>query len=478
MTLIHGFDTVRDLWKHQLDALKIAGGKKDFALFFEPGCGKTLTAITLARFKMFMQRRALKTLVLCPPIVIKNWKSEWLEASKFKHDEVLCLLGTGANRAKLMKDTKAKVVIMNYESLLMEPLMKEIYRWGPEVLIFDESHRCKALKSKRTKEAVKLSKHPTVMNRYILTGTPILNSPMDIFSQFLILDKGETFGQNFFTFRGKYFVDKNARMPSHIHFPQWVIREGALGEITKKIEAKSVFVAKKDCLDLPPLIKKTISVSLAPEQKRAYNAMLKDFLTVVDGKLAVAQLALTKALRLMQIVSGFVSVEDDDETIHEFKDNPRRDALRDLLSDLEGQKVIVWASFRHNYGVIRDVCESIGLNYVEIHGDIPNAQKYKNVDTFNNDPDCAVCIGHPGSGGIGINLVAAACSVFYSRSFSLEHDLQAEARNHRGGSERHETVVRYDLCAEETIDEAIMKRLAEKQAISDKVILDLALELR
>ena len=83
-----------------------------------------------------------------------------------------------------------------------------------------------------------------------------------------------------------------------------------------------------------------------------------------------------------------------------------------------------------------------------------------------------------GSGGIGINLVAASYAIFYSRSFSLEHDLQAEARNYRGGSERHTKITRIDIVARDTIDEHIQKALSDKQNISETLLKEIGHEMQ
>jgi hypothetical protein len=81
--------------------------------------------------------------------------------------------------------------------------------------------------------------------RYLLTGTPILNSPLDIFSQYRALDSGKTFGKSFFAFRAHYFYDKNANMPRHVHFPNWQIRPTSYDELNEKIYAKAMRVEKK-----------------------------------------------------------------------------------------------------------------------------------------------------------------------------------------------------------------------------------------
>ena len=235
-------------------------------------------------------------------------------------------------------------------------------------------------------------------------------------------------------------------------------------------------VAKKsECLDLPPLVKKEIFIELSKEQRRIYEELKTDLITYINDKACTAPLALTKALRLQQIVSGFVVGEDDENQKHEIviKDNPRAKALEELLRELTPHhKVIVWAVFKNNYETIRQICGKLKIKHVEVHGSIPSRTKFENVDKFNTDDNRRVFLGHPLSGGIGINLIASSVSIFYSRNFSLGQDVQAEARNYRGGSEIHEKVTRIDLVAKDTIDEVIQKALANKQEISDKLLRD------
>jgi SNF2 family DNA or RNA helicase len=138
--------------------------------------------------------------------------------------------------------------------------------------------------------------------------------------------------------------------------------------------------------------------------------------------------------------------------------------------------VIVWAVFRENYERIRKVCHKLKAGYVELHGDVAEGKRQENIHKFNNDDEVRVLIGHPGSGGIGVNLIAASYAVFYSRTFSLEHSVQAEARNYRGGSDIHESVTRIDLCCEGTIDEDVQKKLADKMEIGEAVLRQIALE--
>jgi SNF2 family DNA or RNA helicase len=478
-------------WKHQLEAIDRARDVNEFALFFEMGAGKTMTAINILREKCNRERKLLRTLILCPPIVIPNWRDEWLKNSKIEKKDIILLQGTGAQRLALLEKLAfrptddmegntvirpmGKIVIANYETLNIKGVLPALLRWGPEAVVYDESHKLKNIKSVRTKQSIELS--AVAKYRYILSGSPVLNSPLDLFAQFLVLDGGETFGKNFFAFRGRYFYDKNSGMPKQRYFPNWQILPGAADDINEKIYRKAMRVEKKDCLDLPPYVTKTIKVSMTPRQEELYKSMKKDFIAVFNDKAITATLAITKGLRLQQIASGYVKDIDGEEHVIE-KESPKQAALKELLEELTpNHKVLIWAVWKANYEAIRDVCRGLNIEFVEVHGEVGEKDKLAAVDRFNSDSKCRVFIGHPGSGGIGINLVSASYSIFYSRNFSLEHSLQAEARNYRGGSNIHEKVTRIDLVTEGTIDEIIAEKLAKKEEVSYALLRDISLEL-
>lgn len=467
-----------DLWEHQKKCISLAKDLNEFALFFDMGTGKTRTAIELLRHKYNNADKILKTLILCPVIVTKNWQNEFLKFSKIPDHEISILEGSHTIRTERLKISSANIFVMNYEGLLMEDVFNQLVKMRFQILILDESHKCKNMTAKRTKRAILLS--DLAYTKYLLSGTPVLNSPMDIFSQYRILDGGKTFGKNFYAFRGGYFFDKNVGMPSQKHFPDWKIKKGSFEKLNSLIYKKAMRVKKEDCLDLPPLVRQTIFVEMDPTQEKIYKQMKKDFIAFVQNRgkteASVAELAITKALRLLQIVSGFIKTEDGNEI--SLKETPKQKALKELLEEITpNHKVIVWAVFRENYAQIRRTCEELSIKYVEVHGDVMPVEKFKAVDAFNSDPEVKLLIGHPGSGGIGINLVEASYAIFYSRNFSLESDLQAEARNYRGGSEKHAKITRIDLVVKDTIDELVQKSLANKIEIGEKMLRAIALEL-
>ena len=118
-------------------------------------------------------------------------------------------------------------------------------------------------------------------------------------------------------------------------------------------------VKKEECLDLPPLVRKTIKVELSPEQKKLYKQMKEELVAFVNDKACVASIALVKALRLMQITSGFITAEDEDIS---FKKTPRREALKELLEQITPHsKVLIWSVFKDNYKTIREVSDELKI---------------------------------------------------------------------------------------------------------------------
>jgi len=475
-----------ELWDHQKKAIDIYKPLSKFGLFFDVGTGKTATAIGMLRQKYLKHNTLLPTIILCPPIVISNWKHEIMQWTNVQSRDIHELRGPIAARIELVSEIISKkktgILITNYEALINEKFLQVLRGFRAQAIVADESHKIKNPGARRTKRCFTLG--DGVPYRIIMSGSPILRNAMDLWSQFRFLDSGDTFGNNFYEFQSRYFVNKNAKA-RHINFPDWRPRKEMEAEITHKIDRLSMRIRKDECLDLPPLVKKVEYVELSKDQAKMYAEMKKDFIAYMGGDVVVAQNALTKALRLQQIVSGHVpmeALESGDKKMRHFTKTPREQALRDILSQVAyDNKVIVWAVFRANYESIRNVCKELGLGYVEIHGEVSDKLRDKGVHRYNHDPDVRVCIGHPGSGGIGINLVdqlsSQSYSIFFSRNFSLEFDIQAEARNYRGGSERYEKVTRIDLVAKDTIDEHIISCIREKKVISASILRDIVSEI-
>jgi SNF2 family DNA or RNA helicase len=463
-------------WQQQAYDKFFNDGLTGFALLADPGCGKTYAAITILR-TLAATKNTSRVLVICPSVVINNWKAETVKYSEHKDDLGKVFPLTDAKkRVQTMSEIAhlgySGVVVTNYESFDNEVFYGLVSKWLPHVIVCDELHRIKSYKSKRAKNIVKLGERASF--RLGLTGSAILNSPMDLFMQWKFIDQGKSFGTNFFNFRNAYFFDANSKWAGKAnYFPKWEPNPGKFHQLSDSIKRSSIRVVKDECLDLPPLIKKTIKLQMSPKQKRAYEQMHRDFIAFVDNggdrpAAVVAQLALTKALRLMQIASGFAAVEEGEGVV--FPENPKLDAIEKILEDNPDAKVIIWCSYKANYTAIGERLTKLKVPHVFITGEQDAKEKQQAIDSFQNDPKIPVVVANRRSGGIGINLTASPLSVTFSRNFSLEEELQSEARNYRSGSEIHESITQIDLIMEGTIEEQIVEALKNKSNISEIIL--------
>lgn len=436
-------------------------------------CGKTRSVIEIMRNIFNTESKIKRTLILGPTAVIYNWKNEIEKFSKIPAERVyVCASGTSRD-LKLQKaiDQGALIITINYEALVATKIKDLILKWKPEILICDESHKIKSPTAQRSKavfETAKLTQH-----RLILTGTPILKNTMDAFMQFKILDLGKTFGLNFFTFRANYFMDKNAAWAGkQNHFPLWVPRPDKEKELLAKIANKAHVVYTKDCLDLPPYLNIIEKVSLNPEQKKAYEEMRDFFVTFVKENAenpAIATIAPVKAIRMMQICAGHVTLDNKD-TI-DFGNTPKLERLAELIEEIRhNHKFIVWTAFKHDNKMACDLLTKLGIKFVKITGDQSTQEKQQAVDDFQNDPNVQGVVSTLSAGGTGITLTKASYSFVLSRNFSLGDNLQARARNYRAGSQIHEKIINIDLVVDGSVEEKVAQAINSKEEIGKLVL--------
>lgn len=485
-----------ELWSHQKLAIERAKNARYYALHFGCGTGKTLTAIEIMKYRFNTERRIMRTMIYTPPIVVESFRQEWFRYSKIDRKDVIALTGTAAQRIKEFKkhaynekgERRGKVFITNYESLRMPELYEELKKWQPEVSVHDESHRMKNPSSKTAKlldDLVNKFSMPSL--RLNLTGTAVLNTPMDLFQQVKILAGGFPTLEslvtgrhitNYFTFRATYFEDKNAKWKgSENYFPNFQPKPSTHELFGRLLSSFSMSVNKEDCLSLPDQVDVTIPVPLTKEQRADYDKFSRDMVLNVGGNNYTADLALVKGLRLMQLASGFISgLSQPDATEsqpiqYEYKDTEREKALKYLLEEIcveQGKKTLVWGVWSQNYETIKRVCDELKIKYVVCNGTVSAKAKEEARKSFVEDPDVKVWLGHPTSGGIGISLIVAHYAIWYSRNFSLEAYEQARARSHRGG--QTQKVTNYHLVAQDSIEPEIVEALQNKQDIAEVIL--------
>lgn len=193
---------------------------KGFGLLFEMGCGKTLTAIMIAG-TAYQMGKVEKVLVVAPTSVCSVWPKDFAEFADFKAN-IKVLLGDKNRRLKLLNDLdnfpfKAlKVAVINYESTWREGIFDALYEWNADMIICDESQRIKSHDAEQSKAMHKLGDQAKY--KLILSGTPVQNNAIDLYSQYRFLDP-TIFGTNFYQFEQNdltELVDKLAIEPEAV----------------------------------------------------------------------------------------------------------------------------------------------------------------------------------------------------------------------------------------------------------------------
>lgn len=458
-------------FKNQKVGLYYTASIMPFALLWEMGTGKTRTAIET--FVYHRKRGNVdKCLVVCPLSVMDNWESEINKWSNCTSD---VLRGSKDQKVEILANSLADFIIMNYESIAT--IIEALTGWidSGTMIIADESTKVKNPSAKRSKALVKLGY--ATKYKIIMTGTPVTQHAYDLFTPFLFLDSGETFGLKYDDFLARYFYQYGYK---------YVPLPGALEKISNRMYTRALRFLKKDCLDLPDKMYVERIVDLPEYNRQKYNEMVQLAITQIENSEKVtAAIILVQLLRLSQITSGFVKDVCGQEI--PFTDNPKLNALEDIFEELgleengitngngetieeNHNKVVVWTRFTHDVESIMALCRRMNIGAVSLYGEIEEQQRSKNVAKFQEDKNTKVLVGTTATGGLGINLTAGNTVVYYSNSYSLQDRLQSEDRTHRAGQLQKVTYI--DILAKNTIDQGIVKILKQKKNVADVVTKD------
>jgi superfamily II DNA or RNA helicase len=451
-----------------------------YGLFMEQGTGKTKVILDLTA-DLYLKggsKGKIDTLVIIAP---NGVHAQWINEQVGTHlSEAVPYRGayTNANpnpeEKAAMKATLAykeglRIFAVHVDSLSHkkgQEFLREVLTGSRALLAVDESSRIKDLNSKRTKYIVNVAK--LAPYRLIATGTPVSQGVEDLYSQFYFLNKNILGYDSFFSFRNHF-----CRMGGYQN--KKIVGYVNEDELKAKIDSYTYRVLKDDCLDLPKKNFIRREVLFTTEQRKVYDQMRKDFFLSLDSGVMTARMALTRIIRLQQIVSGFISAgakKDElgrivEPAVYQELPNGRADAAVDIIREAQG-KVIVWVKFEGDHKLLTRALDAAGIQWVDYVGPTPQKDRKKNIDRFREDPDCKVFISSPKSGGTGLNLTCASEVIWYSRDFSLENELQANDRCHRIGQER---VVNYHyLVTPRTVDERIDKLLRGKLSVAENLI--------
>ncbi|GAA6037551.1 hypothetical protein NBRC10512_002557 [Rhodotorula toruloides] len=475
------------------------------------GLGKTLQSITILasmhheRAERYKATRApdavhLPSLIVCPPTLTSHWQHEIKTYAKALRPVIYA--GPRAEREQLVRNfAKYDAVIMSYDVARNDIELLAPIDW--HYCILDEGHIIKNGKTKLTK-AVKSLK---AIHRLILSGTPIQNNVLELWSLFDFLMPG-------FLGSEKAFNDRFGKPIAASRDAKSSSKEQEAGALALEALHKQVlpFILrrlKEDVLDdLPPKIIQDYHVELSPLQKQLYDDFShSQAKQLVDGEVKSSSTAkpqhVFQALQylrklvnhpalvfkpeLPQHQAALAKVAGADASIRDLAHAPKIRALQQVLLDcgigassasdsvsdeaVSQHRALIFCQQKMMLDIVEnDLLRKLmpSVTYMRLDGSTDVSKRHAICQTFNADPsiDCLLLTTHVG--GLGLNLTGADTVIFVEHDWNPMKDLQAMDRAHRLGQKRVVNV--YRLIMRGTLEEKIMGLQRFKLNIASTVV--------
>jgi len=416
----------------------------------EMGLGKTLQALTMIQLEIERGEK-LPSLVICPTTLVWNWQEE---IKKFlPHVHVLAL--NGNQRRDLFNEiAQAQVVITSY-SLLRRDI--ELYKKVSfNYVILDEAQN---IKNRNTRNAL-VAKSLKSSMRLAMTGTPVENSIMDLWSIFDFLMPG--------------FLGGAKRFKTRYEIPITKFQDKEqLAKLSGRILPFVLRRLKRDVIkDLPEKIEQVSYCELEPTQAKIYAKMIESARSIVtksvneDGFEKSRMVILTLILRLRQICCHplIAGVDLGHRSV-----SGKMELLKETLSELlaGGHKILVFCQFVSMLKIMEEYLEREKIPYAYMDGSSQDRQQ--EVERFNNDPSLKVFLLSLKVGGVGLNLTSADAVIIYEPWWNPAVENQAIDRAHRIGQSK--SVLAYRLITKGTIEEKMLELQNRKRFLMDSLVL-------
>jgi len=328
------------------------------------------------------------------------------------------------------------------------------------MLVVDESIRFKNAGSSRTKNLMKISQDAGY--RRILSGAPISLGVEDLFSQLHILSPDLLGFSSFYTFRNHFCLCRAIRgAPAGA---VEIVGYQNLEELTARLDAHT-YRAKRDRKD-GELTYVRRKVPMTDEQNKLYYSLRDDlFAQLESGELVETPLAITKLIKMYQVVCGYLRPEEGPWVPIP---NNRVSAALEVVEDT--QKLVIWAMARPDIEQISAALKKAGVGYVEYHGGIPSQDRAAQKAAFLESDKKRVFLSNQAVGGTGMDGLQQVCSaaLYFSNGFNADLRWQSEARINRSGQK--DTCWFGDLVSPGTIDIKILDVLEKRENVARSIL--------
>ena len=448
-------------FQHQLEGFEFGLNNDRWLLGDEQGLGKTKQVIDIAVAKK-LQKGYKHCLIICGVNGLKwNWVNEihthsnedvWILGQRNKNGKIVI----GSNADKLadlnaLNALRSYFIITNVESMRDEKIVAQIAKYAVSgdigIVAIDEIHKCKNPTSQQGKGILKIQPEC----RIAMTGTPLMNSPFDLF---IILKWLGYEKHAFYAFKKHYGVFGGYGGYECVGYRY-------LDELQSQLDEIMLRRLKKDVLDLPEKTHVTEYVEMTPKQKQIYDEVTADIKMNID-QIKMQNNPLAELIRMRQ-ATGYTGILSS--TV---KESAKLDRMEELVEEArENEKQVVIFS---NWTQMTDaIYERLHRKYTlsVITGETKDELRQHNVREF-QEGRSKVIIGTIGAMGTGLNLFEGSVIIFVDHPWTRAAYDQAVDRCHRIGQKNNLLI--YDLVCHDTIDEKILNLINRKGAMSDWLI--------
>ena len=422
---IDGVNWMATLVKHNLCGI----------LADDMGLGKTLQTIALLN----IDKTNVPSLIVCPKSLIFNWYNEFLKFDP--NTKVIKIFGTQEERKQIINNIKPNehvIYITSYDSLRID---LEKYNYTFQYLILDEAQAIKTFTSKKSRSVKQIKSN----HRFALTGTPIENSALELWSIFDFLMPG--YLDDIDVFKKRFETEEEYK-----------------NMIAKRVSLFILRRTKKDVLnDLPDKIERVIEAEMTTEQRKAYDAYCQVAKKALGQSSSIFEI-LPYLMRLRQIcVEPSMFIENYSGK------SGKMDLIYDYINALikEGHKILIFSQFVKALNIVENHLNKEKIKYYLLTGETKAEERVILCDKFNNDKTPLFLISLK-AGGNGLNLTGADTVIHIDPWWNAAVQDQATDRAHRIGQKNNVTVLKF-IC-ENSIEEKVIELQNMKKDLIDSLI--------
>lgn len=419
------------------------------ALFMEMGTGKTRTAIEFVA----LRRQRIDRVVWFCPVSLKETIAHEILAHTDTTGREIYIFDDKTGRCRLPKAFWYIVGIESMSSSNRVVLAANKLITTNTFVIVDESEYIKGHRAARTRRITTLSERARY--RMILTGTPLSQGVVDLFTQMRFLSPKILGYNSFYMFAREHLVYSDK-------FPGKIVKSLRTDYLAARIAPYVYQVTKDECLDLPPKLYKPIYFRMSPAQRAAYEQAKEEILyDLYDDDISLHTI-FRLFTALQQIVSGYwnrrLGRGKKSRREHIDLENSRLGALRSAVRSIPpGEKVIVWCKYQYSVHAVVGVLAEIAP-VAEFHGRLGEKERNREIERFRGE--ARFLVATQAAGGHGLTLNEARYVIFYENGFKYSERIQSEDRCHRIGQTAPVTYI--DLVCLDSIDQRIQSALAKK----------------